>query len=1035
MDRKRFCLTKKCVCGLLSTGLMAVAGAYGAVVEIADEGATNVVRVAAGDVVSPAPARQVGYPDDVGTPAFWLDASDAVSWTRTADGDVTFVPSKTASAVALSRFDVLTKKLAPKFVAGETEISAGGGVALDFGETGSSRSLYFVKSDNPSLRGKLENIGTIATVYNSRAGGGWVLGGGGNGYNFHRAVVANPPDPIDPDAVGKLFHTPLFFGSSAASFRNGRVLEDGRWIAPQRVGYSGTWQPLVFVGTTANVDADGLGCGDLRGEPNRCGGMMVAEMLIFDRVLTDAEALRVHAYLAQKWFGRTTDGVTARELSLLKDVSLNSGTNGSGVAYTVDVPAGDTFVVQELTGGRRNGSLLKTGAGTLRLGNAAPYTGRLTLSGGTVEVAARPSAELPTRGLFVHLDASCADSLETTADAHGTAYVDAWHDVSKAGWRGTDDIYAAAPAATNRPWLVRDGLNGRAYVDFGKATQRVDADAFEGRYMNFNVAFDGVATAFWVVGAQCGGGNLLGLRPFIRPGNSGFGWDWTKSIFEADTVDRLGTKTSASLFVDGRRRTVGAAFPAADWFTVGYAVPGINAAYKDQSGVQTITLCGRVFDYVSYGYKGGQRLAEMLLYNRVLTDEETAAVHRYLREKWFTGDMDLFTTQTPPDLQDVAVAEGTSTTLRHAAAVELGTLAGSGTLVDAGTGSLRIGDAATFSGTLVCAVSNGPVTVAARTPPSALTPAAAPILRIDASVAGSYELAPNADGTNYLVSVRDLSGHKNVFTPGAVKPFLNDDTDARLNGHPVFDFGLAGSTRWLTFRESVDTIRAAYVVIGSQAGGGFLLGSSVGNNYDFHRHDATTGDNPETGVQNMSNPAQLLFHTGNGHVVCNRVNPGELFIDGEKLENTGLSGGYQLVEVHTAFAAHASAFACDRGAYLWRSGGQRLAEVVLYDRVLSEPERVATRNYLLKKWFNKEPQALPTPAATVASCRLDVDAAGIEGEGMWPVLTVTGGTVDPAVARNSTFRNLDARLRGGFRTEGSSLFLRTTRGATVLIFR
>lgn len=652
-----------------------------------------------------------------------------------------------------------------------------------------------------------------------------------------------------------------------------------------------------------------------------------------------------------------------------------------------------------------------------------------------MEVSARPSAELPTRGLFVHLDASQADSLETETAADGREYVNAWHDVSKAGWRGTNDVYAAAPAAANRPWLVRSGLNGRAYVDFGNATRAVAADAFDGCYMNFNVAFEGVATAFWVVGAQNGGGNLLGAYPFIRPGNSGFGWDWTKSIFDPATIDGLSTKTSAVLFVDGRRRPVDAAFPNADWFTVGYAVPGMNAAFRDSAGVQRVSLCGRVFDYDSRGFKGGQRLAEMLLYNRVLTEEETAAVHRHLREKWFTGDADLFAAQTPPDLQDVAVAEGTSTTLRHAAAVEIGALSGAGTLVDAGTGSLRIGDASAFSGTLVCAVSNGPVTVAARTPPSALTPAAAPILRIDSSVADSYECARGDDGTNYLASVRDLSGHKNAFTPGGVRPFLNDDADARLNGHPVFDFGLAGSMRWLTFREPVDTIRAAYVVIGSQAGGGFLLGSSGGNNYDFHRNDATTGDDYATGVEIMSNPAQLLFHTGNGHVVCNATNPGELFIDGEKSENTGLSGGYQLVEVHTAFAAHASAFACDRGGYLWRSGGQRLAEVVLYDRVLSEQERMATRNYLLKKWFNKEPQALPAPAATVASCRLDVDAAGIDGEGMWPVLTVAGGTVDPAVARNSTFRNLDTRLRGVFRTEGSSLFLRTTRGATVLIFR
>lgn len=158
MDRKRFCLTKKYVCGLLSTGLAAVVGAYGATVEISAEGVTNIVKAAAGDVVSPAPARQVGYPEDVGTPAFWLDASDAASWTRTADGDVTFVPSKTASAVALARFDVQDRNLPPKFVAGEAEIAAGGGVALDFGETGSKRSLYFHVQRHARLR-RVERAG------------------------------------------------------------------------------------------------------------------------------------------------------------------------------------------------------------------------------------------------------------------------------------------------------------------------------------------------------------------------------------------------------------------------------------------------------------------------------------------------------------------------------------------------------------------------------------------------------------------------------------------------------------------------------------------------------------------------------------------------------------------------------------------------------------------------------------------------------------------------------------------------------------
>lgn len=122
-------------CALAWTLLAAAARAE----TVAIEGrAAEAVEAQTGDVVTPASARQDGYPEAVGTPAFWLDASDAGNWTRMGD-DVTFIPSKTASAVALKCRPDVEKGLPPVFVSDEAEIATGGGTALDFGKTGSKR--------------------------------------------------------------------------------------------------------------------------------------------------------------------------------------------------------------------------------------------------------------------------------------------------------------------------------------------------------------------------------------------------------------------------------------------------------------------------------------------------------------------------------------------------------------------------------------------------------------------------------------------------------------------------------------------------------------------------------------------------------------------------------------------------------------------------------------------------------------------------------------------------------------------------------
>ena len=89
-----------------------------------------------------------------------------------------------------------------------------------------------------------------------------------------------------------------------------------------------------------------------------------------------------------------------------------------------------------------------------------------------------------------------------------------------------------------------------------------------------------------------------------------------------------------------------------------------------------------------------------------------------------------------------------------------------------------------------------------------------------------------------------------------------------------------------------------------------------------------------------------------------------------------------------------------------------LAEVVLYERELSEREKVATRNYLMKKWLGKsedELEDLPPAEPTALGNLAFADGTA---------LTVTrgdDGTVEPIANVSGTLsfgRNLTLNLAG-----------------------
>ncbi len=231
------------------------------------------------------------------------------------------------------------------------------------------------------------------------------------------------------------------------------------------------------------------------------------------------------------------------------------------------------------------------------------------------------------------------------------------------------------------------------------------------------------------------------------------------------------------------------------------------------------------------------------------------------------------------------------------------------------------------------------------------------ILRLDASSADSL-VATGSEISRWLDA--DGNGvYAEQNTPSKSPVILA----AAQNGRPVMDFGTfygSESGRSMAFKsaqgENLDltTIRSAFWVM---QGSNHLLTSAT--TYDFHR----------SGDTNTSAPWQ----SGLAHA---NVLGGQTYLDGTLINGTttALASGFNLVSLVTTGNVSAGTLCGDR---TFRSGGQKIAEVILYNRALSASERQNVETYLRHKWF-----AGPAPASTaLAGAEVAAGATLDLGEG------------------------------------------------------
>lgn len=507
----------------------------------------------------------------VAGPSFWFDPSDAE--TLTLDGEnVTAIASPDGKAVSAAPTGTTAPTLKDKALNGLS--------VLDMGAHLSGRNLTF-SAPQTGLR-------TLFVVWGTNPNGGHLLGNSANTSMFKRETI---------------WWKSLFHSNALAALRQGMIRMNGESLGPDETfKFDSTGFQLIAIESCAPVTVDNLG--ETEGG---YGGMQYGEVIGYDRLLSSEEFDAVEAYLACKWFGKASNGYTK------PGETVHGGIDTDG-RFTIDVEAGKTEDALWVVG---SGTVAKGGAGELDIaGNTAGFAGTFDIAEGVLKYTApQPSATLQvTDGLIRDFDASAEDALEF--DENGQ--IVKWND-------SVSDHYAGPTTHSVKryPKTTTIEATGRTVVDFG-------AFGMWQPNLHFDVAVS-PTTVFWLLGSQEGGGFLLGGKDQAY---------WNRGYI-ADGANKLYTKDAPLYFFSG-----------SDWYaTAAYNgksyVDGQEVA-ANQKGVlngdyQVVcTVCNAANQAAGFALQkigagqncGGQRLGEVLFYDRALSDEERVSVENYLAMKW-----------------------------------------------------------------------------------------------------------------------------------------------------------------------------------------------------------------------------------------------------------------------------------------------------------------------------------------------------------------------------------------------------------------
>ncbi len=526
-------------------------------------------------------------------------------------------------------------------------------------------------------------------------------------------------------------------------------------------------------------------------------------------------------------------------------------------------------------------------------------------------------------GLAVWLkaDAINAGDANQVRSAGGNQYVQQWNDL------GGNSRNASNTNTGTQPQYLSDDLNGLPTVKWDGT----------GKFLDGSSATT-IKTIFAVCKKDAEASGLDGM--FCQSHNSdsqnirGNGTDWNETGYNDDGNDFA---DNGQVYVNGTSGHV----HNGQWHVL-MEVSSSSPEFTYQLGQQGNN---RFFN---------GRIAEFIIYNRELTSNEKTTVGSYLAFKYRldTAYVDVpqakITNFGPGALISSISRSAAEITWLVPHGTDLATLAPTFTLSTGATctvsGATAVsGETRNFTNPVIYAITSSDLavtnsyTVTIRALPTG-PPVGGYTRWFDAS---ALNLADNAPVTQWI----DYSGNGADATvpPGNANPVFvaNPGMESGLGAIYFAGNGGATSSGALLFtRDSgIQTVFSVF------KGDSFLLTDQNSNHFHRSEGGSTDGD-PATALWGNDASGNIT----NGQTYVNGVlQDYPAWINSSNTMPTNVHNGFNLVEVLTTGAVQADSFNKDRGTA--HAGNQYQAEVIIYDRVLSEQERMQVETYLTNKWL------------------------------------------------------------------------------------
>ena len=422
------------------------------------------------------------------------------------------------------------------------------------------------------------------------------------------------------------------------------------------------------------------------------GGIKIAEIILYTNKLTSAQRRHNNDYLMKKWLGHGVRDYGAIMLEKPASLSVESG----------------TARVRELN--LATNGFVKAGAGTLEIESLTTNLNGLAVNGGGVRFVstlARPAAPQPPADALAWFDASDADTLATVVSNYNdTSYtfVTNWYDKRNNGYTlhsprlGSSPNYAIYEGGgkTDEPaWPTLDESTGaHPMVDLGPWVNPCSS-TYKGHFGWIN-GISGLTTWLCLYTSSGGMYGSYGIREefvvFYKTdsrGNPINSTDWA--------LRNAGGDEPKTKFLHNTH-AAGAAI-GGHWTYDGVTVNpvdvrgGLYADGKTHLGAFRISEVGvpaNVFgsDQSGGNSAGGCKIAEVILYTRVLTEQERLDTERYLMAKW---NCETHPADKAPTVGTMTFNNGTQAVIDTDFNMTIGTVAGSGAVVKRGSGTATVG--------------------------------------------------------------------------------------------------------------------------------------------------------------------------------------------------------------------------------------------------------------------------------------------------------------------------------------------------------